>query len=341
MAIDGAIDVLRREIDRVIADAPMPGRAVAIANSKQVLLEVVAGKADLTSGEAVTAQHWWDLASLTKVLVTLPAVLDLVHEGLLDLCAPLSDQWRRSKGTMVGEATPAQLLSHAAGFPAEIHLYRHCPAQRSMLVEELLRVTRERPPGNPAVYSDIGFLLLGELVADLRNESLDVLAHRSGPFRFAPIPGAAVATEDCPWRGFLVKGRVHDENAYALGGVAGQAGAFGQLSDVAAASRRWLQAARSGDPDASLTTSEWSRGANGERFGLGWWLNPTGQLGGNRPGEGSFGMSGFVGNRLWLEPARDYCVAILSNRIHPHRGKREPFNAWCARLLDAVADVLA
>lgn len=340
-AEENTLKVLRSVIAAAVAVAPMPARAVAVADSRRVLTQEVTGIADLTSGEPVTAAHWWDLASLTKVLVTLPLVLDLVHEGILDLNRPLGEQWVRSKGTEAGEATPAQLLSHTAGFPAEIHLFRHTARKRSTLVDQLMRTSRERPLGYPAVYSDVGFLLLGELVADLRKEDLATLARRRGPFRFAPLPDASVATEDCPWRGFLVKGEVHDENAYALGGVAGQAGAFGRLADVTDAGQRWLRAARAGDSDALQTTSEWSLGVNGERFGMGWWLSPTFELGGTRPGEGSFGMSGFVGNRLWIEPARDYCVVILSNRVHPRRGDREPFNSWCTRLLDIVADVLA
>jgi CubicO group peptidase (beta-lactamase class C family) len=82
----------------------------------------------------------------------------------------------------------------------------------------------------------------------------------------------------------------------------------------------------------------WSTGPGDVRFGLGWWLPPTGGLGGPAAGPDGYGASGFVGNRLWFEPGRGYGVLVLSNRIHPARGDRAPFAAWCDRLMAAVAE---
>lgn len=322
----------------LLDDAPMPATAVAVVTPDRVLVEVTTGVADRATGEPAGPRSWWDLASLTKVLVTLPAVLRLHAAGQLHLDAPLREQWDRAEDTPAGDASPADLLSHRGGYPPTVDLYRHPGSGRGELVERALRTPRVRPIGDVAVYSDVGFLVLGELVADLEGAGLDRLAERDGPFRFAPLPegATAVATEWCPWRRQLVRGSVHDENAHALGGVAGHAGAFGRLGDVLGAAQGWLLALRQGDPLASRAVAEHAHGPHLERYGLGWWLSPTGSLGGRRPGGASFGASGFVGNRLWFEPERGYAVVVLSNRVHPVRTERGMFDAWCTELLDAV-----
>jgi CubicO group peptidase (beta-lactamase class C family) len=180
------------------------------------------------------------------------------------------------------------------------------------------------------VYSDLSFILLGALVEHLTAKPL---RGRVG-LRYPPLPGTAVATEYCRWRGRLIVGEVHDENAAAMGGVAGHAGAFGTLDAVTAAARAWL-----GGQHIDVRRCR-STNSAGERFGWGWWLTPTRGLGGPTAGASGFGMSGFVGNRIWLEPEFGYGVVVLSNRIHPVRTERRAFHDWCVCLLDAVARVL-
>ena len=210
---------------------------------------------------------------------------------------------------------------------------------------DLVRETLNQPlrPGEGATYSDLGFLLAAEMAADLAGDAtLRAAADRAG-WRWGPLPNGApvVATEVCSWRQRLIRGEVHDENAAMLGGFAGHAGAFGTLDLITRAAMSWLVAVRQRDPLAVLATSERSHGHAGERFGLGWWLPPTRSLGGTRPGAHAFGMSGFVGNRVWIEPDRGYVIVVLSNRVHPVRGDRDPFDSWCRELFDAVGDVLS
>jgi CubicO group peptidase (beta-lactamase class C family) len=317
------------------ASRPMPAVALAVVHPTGPAATIIQGTANLVTGEPVTPQHWWDLASLTKVLLTAPAVLDLADTGQLDLDQPISTQWARATGRPAGSATPRQLLSHTGGLPAEAHLWQHLPESRAELVQRLLDIHPVRPPGSAAEYSDVGFLLLGELLADLGGSPLDELARTRGPLRYTTpqgsLPGPAVATEDCPWRGRMIQGEVHDENAWALGGVAGHAGAFATLPALTQITRQILANWKPNNP----SYQQQGQTPDGtQRFGLGWWLPPTRGIGGTNPGPRSFGMSGFVGHRIWFEPDNDYAVIILSNRIHPHRNDNAPFKTWCQTLLD-------
>jgi CubicO group peptidase (beta-lactamase class C family) len=305
---------VRDLLARLAEEAPLPAVAISVFDRQEVLASVVRGAGH---------HDWWDLASLTKVLVTLPEVLALRP----DLTAPLCEVWDRANGRPVGAATIAELLSHRAGLPATVRFYERLSGADA-IVEAALRIKTESRPA--AVYSDIGFLLLGALVQDLSGTPLAALAKRRSGLRMAVPPGPAVPTEHCPFRGRLIVGEVHDENAWAMGGSSGHAGAFGTLDLVTRAARSWLM-------QDSRATECWSTGPDGERYGLGWWLTPTRGLGGPTPGPGSYGHSGFVGNRIWIEPERGYGVVILSNRILWGRGNREPFLSWCDRLLTTVS----
>jgi len=315
----------------LLARAPMPAVGVSVFDRQDLLFSDVHGVADLTTGRPVARADWWDLASLTKTLVTLPEVL-----ARFELDARLSDVWLRAADAPVGDATVRELLSHTAGLPATVPLYR-TSRTRADLVSAALGTSLERRPGGEAVYSDLGFLLLGEAVAEQAGQSLDSLAQRRSGLRFGPLTEPVAATEYCLWRDRLIVGEVHDENAYAMDGIAGHAGAFGTLELVTEAARAWF--ADRVLPEESHRTARSCQATNavGERFGLGWWLTPTRGLGGPAAGSNSYGCSGFVGHRIWFEPDRGYGVVILSNRIHPYRDTREPFAAWCSQLLAALA----
>jgi CubicO group peptidase (beta-lactamase class C family) len=299
----------------------MPAVGVSVFDRRRVLAATVRGFADLTTVRPVTADCWWDLASLTKVLVTLPEVLELPEP----LDRPIGEFWRPAAGRPVGGASLADLLSHRSGLPATLPFYETLSGPAVLDAALGTALTRTE-----AVYSDLGYLILGALVEDVTGESLAALARRrTGLVMGGPV-APAVATEACRWRGRLIVGEVHDENAAAMGGSAGHAGAFGTLALVTGAARAAL-----GERPACHATN----GA-GERFGLGWWLAPTRGIGGPSAGADGFGASGFVGNRVWLEPARGYGVVVLSNRIHPARGGRGgrgSFAAWCDELLAALA----
>ncbi|GAA3304080.1 beta-lactamase family protein [Dactylosporangium vinaceum] len=299
------------------AQAPMPAVAVAVFDRDATVAESVHGVADLTTGRPVTRDCWWDLASLTKVLVTLPAVLRLG----LPRDRPIGELWPRARGRAAGACTVDDLLAHRSGLPATVRFYEtlHGPA----IVDAALGTARSAPE---PVYSDLGYIILGALVEDLTGRPLD-----GGGLRLGGPVAPAVATELCPWRGRLICGEVHDENAAALGGYGGHAGAFGTLDLVTAAARRSL---------GPLPPPCLAQNSAGERFAAGWWLHPARGLGGPGAGRDGFGASGFVGNRIWFEPSRGYGVVVLSNRIHPTRGDRTPYAAWCDDLLTRIATEL-
>ncbi len=308
----------------LLARAPAPAVAVSVFGAGGVWFRHVRGTADLSTGRPAAADDWWDLASLTKVLVTLPEVLALADEGRLDLDEPL------------GPFTARQLLSHQSGLPATGDFFRD-HSGRDAILAAVHATGVERAPGGAAAYSDLGFLILGDLVERLRGESLAALALRRTGLRFAPLPGPAVVTEQCPWRGRLISGEPHDENAWAMHAPAGHAGAFGTLDLVTDAARAWFTGAVVSPGMHEQARRCWAGNADAERFGLGWWLTPTRNLGGPAAGPDSYGASGFVGNRIWFEPGRGYGVVVLSNRVHPVRGDRAPFVAWTHELFQRVA----
>lgn len=328
-------DDLAEGVAQLAAQAPMPAVAVSVFGVDEVLSHGAWGTANMRTGEPATLDHHWDLASLTKMLVTLPEILSLVESSALGLDQRMGDAWETAHGTDIGEATIRQVLAYDAGMPASELFYTQEPTANRIRAAALA-TPRNRPIGSGAVYSDIGAMVCGFMVADLVGP-LDELALQRSGLRFGVEPGIAVATEDCPWRGRLIKGEVHDENAFALGGVAGQAGAFGTLAQVTRAVQRWMAATSIQGTVWAMSVREQSSNPDGERFGLGWWLAPTRGLGGPSPGDDAWGCSGFVGNRIWVEPSRGFGVVVLSNRIHPTRGERGPYNAWCDELLGLVA----
>lgn len=300
--------------------AAMPAVAAAVVTRGGVLREYHRGIANLDTGEPLTRDHAFDLASLTKVLVTLPEVLRLLEEGALSTTDPLSlhlpDAGWMLGASSLGNATIGQLLAHTSGLPAWIPLYAH-PADRSSLLARVLQTPLARPPGETCEYSCLGYIALGTLVERLTGHQLDDLAERRGWVTYHPR-GPAVATERCPWRQRLLQGEVHDENACALGGVSGNAGAFGRLEDVCRAARAWLTTAVS-PATHELMTRQWSTDAAGLPRGLGWLLGHPGCFAGDLSSSRGYGHTGFTGTSLWVEPERGYAVVLLTNRVHPTR----------------------
>jgi CubicO group peptidase (beta-lactamase class C family) len=334
-----SVAALRAQLVALIRDVPTPAVAVAVFTRTQVIAELIYGVANLDTGRRVRREDWWDLASLTKTVVTVPELLDLVSQGRIGLDEPFGSAWPDASRSPLANASIAQLLSYDAGLPSTIQFFTGLRG-REPIVEAALGTRPERPAGSGAVYSDVSFILLGAMVEALTGRSLADAAFDRNGLRYPPLPGNAVATERCDWRGRLVEGEVHDENAAAMGGVSGHAGAFGTIELMTHVAQGWL-AERQVDPRLHREARRcWSTSGDGERFGLGWWLTPTRGIGGPQAGASGYGMSGFVGNRIWLEPEYDYGVVVLSNRIHPARSPREPFNSWCRRLLDVVAQAM-
>ncbi len=268
----------------------------------------------------------FDLASLTKVLFTVPEVLRLVQDGLADLDEPLSRflpelGWMQPAGPgtlTVGSRTLRQVLTHTAGLPAHAPIYTWGTDARTLKQ----RVLQEPWPLSENVYSDIGYMLLGLAIERLRGAPLASRPLTAG-LTFSPTwelrsRELAVATEDCPWRGRMMRGEVHDENAFALGGVAGHAGLFGTLAGVLGAAEDLLQ-------NRTLSTAALNelRSPQTPTRALGWERRHTGWSGGSLCSPGTLGHTGFTGTGCWIDFERGLAWVLLTNSVHPSRHTRQ------------------
>jgi CubicO group peptidase (beta-lactamase class C family) len=287
----------------------------------------------------------FDLASLTKPLTTTAWAMALATADRLDPRAPIG-----RFVPVVDEALAGcpiwRLMSHTGGLPAHRPYYRGLgpgalnsgrhDVARSALRRMLRATTLGHEPGAQEVYSDLGYLLL-EWVC----ESIDgPLAERwsSLPFHgpdglhFCPIGAvhegveAYAATEACPWRDRLVRGEVHDDNCWTIGGVGGHAGLFGTLSAVHRAGVGWLRAMRSEPNDLGLDPSivpYWTDRDRMHPYGtrvLGWDTpTPGASTSGRLFGRRAIGHLGFTGTSLWIDPDEEVVMVLLTNRVCPSR----------------------
>ncbi|HYZ16938.1 MAG TPA: serine hydrolase domain-containing protein [Candidatus Acidoferrum sp.] len=270
----------------------------------------------------------FDLASLTKVFVASVA-LDAVGRGLLALDAPLVTLVPEWRGQEHEPITLRQLLAHDAGFKSGAD-YRTLLAKdvEVFALTEPLAV----PPGEKVIYSDLGFIALGTILARAQRRALAVeLTERlrawgAASTAYAPrgVERAAIpATETDVWRG-TVQGAVHDEKAHLLAGYAGHAGLFGTARDVAALGE-WYLGALHGRPtplDAGLAREAVREQAFDPvlRRGLGWALKTTDENScGAQMSAATFGHTGFTGTSIWVDPERDLNVVLLTNAVHHGR----------------------
>ncbi|WP_329458139.1 serine hydrolase domain-containing protein [Streptomyces sp. NBC_01497] len=270
----------------------------------------------------------WDLASVTKPVVGL-AVTVLIDRGVLALTDTVGDHLPQYVGTPRAPLTVAQLLTHTSGLPGGVPMYRDHPTRASLLAA--LGTLPAAPPGTRVVYSSQGFMLLGLIAEAASGTPLDTLVEETvcaplGMSGTGFTPDAAgraraVATEDCPWRGRVVVGEVHDENAVVLGGVCGHAGLFAPLDDMERLGASLAGGARTlMRPDTyALMTAPHTDGL-GLRRCLAWQgLDPVGSPVGTAFGPDSYGHTGFTGTSLWVDPAAGLYAVLLTNRVHPTR----------------------
>jgi CubicO group peptidase (beta-lactamase class C family) len=274
----------------------------------------------------------FDLASLTKVVATMPSVLLLAERGALDLDDPVCAYVPPFTGAGREQVTIRQLLCHTSGLPGEVRFW-----QGSSDPDAGRRTLRSAPlevgPGTRVDYSDVGFMLLGQVVEAVSGMTFDAAVAElvTGPLRmtstcFNPGPQdrrRAAATELGPG-GKALLGVVHDENARFFGGVMGHAGLFSTVDDLVLYVRAWL-AGSSGAPLLSRWSPEACRdqtaGLDGCR-GLGWVLRGDAAdfLGDNWPPT-SVSHTGFTGTSVAFDPASGYWAVLLTNDVHFGRGR--------------------
>ncbi len=298
-----------RLIKAAVEDRRLPGAALGAVGLDGTHAVCAHGHAQWEPDEIELAPDmWFDLASLTKVIVTVPEILRLTEAGEADL----EDQVGRflpEAAPQVARLTLRQLLCHQAGFEpyTAFQDWSKDPASlRDLLVRHPWSL-------GPPVYSDIGYILLGLVLERVHSRRLDEFPMPQG-LSFRPDPAACVATEDCPWRGNVLRGAVHDERAHSLGGAAGHAGLFGTVSGVLDFARAMLSC----EALSPAALAEMRR-PNGDEWALGWQHKYTGWSGGSLCSEETLGHTGFTGTGLWIDFGRGYAWTLLTNRVHPSR----------------------
>ncbi len=313
-----------------IAEGAFPGAVCQVARRGRVVATVAVGRLTYAPDAAtVTAATPYDLASLTKVCATTPVVLRLLAAGKLRLDQRVDELVPAFTGPGKDRVTIRHLLTHASGLPAYAQFFKTATG-KDAIVDLAAREGLRTEPGAEVAYSDLGLILLMRCAEVAGGAPLDELAARevfaplgmSGA-RFAPIGGeplSAAPTEMCAWRNRVVQGEVHDENAAAMGGVSGHAGLFASADDVTRIGLSFLGGGSGWLPGA--LAQEAVRRAEvvpGSSRALGWDTFVAGGSGGSLLSPGSFGHTGFTGTSIWCDPARDLCVVLLTNRVHPTR----------------------
>ncbi|MGE5125394.1 MAG: serine hydrolase domain-containing protein [Betaproteobacteria bacterium] len=340
-----------------------PGGVVAVGLGGQLVHLKAFGRLSYDADASpVQVDTLYDLASLTKVVVTTTLAMMLVDEGRLDLDAHVSAFFPRFSGPRKERVTIRQLLTHTGGLLWWAPLYKELSGKAAYL-ERIVAMDLAYEPGTKSVYSDLGIILLGDVLERLGGSPLDELARRRvlDPLGMKDTlyrPPAALVpriapTERDPWRGRVLRGEVHDENAFALGGVAPHAGLFGTAGDLARLAQMLLDGGtHEGRRLVSRATVELfteRAGIPGVSRALGW-DTPTDESGrrssiAGQPGYSSagsllsarsFGHTGFTGTSMWMDPQRGLYVILLTNRVHPSR-ENNHIREVRPRLADAVA----
>ncbi|MDJ0874850.1 MAG: serine hydrolase domain-containing protein [Desulfobacterales bacterium] len=333
-------DRIQHTFQQALAEEVFPGAVMLVQHGTERLWHAAWGVADVTTGEAVHRQTFFDLASLTKPLCTALAILHLVQNGRLALEDRLGERIAAFETSDKADIRIRQLLCHQSGLPAWRPYYetlcQRPPDERGDMLNQLLMHEKlAYRPGESAIYSDLDFLLLQSVIETTSGQSLDRYVDRNvytplglGDLYFTDPAGSLppndyAATEKCPWRGRILKGHVHDDNAYALGGVAGHAGLFGTAAGVAdllvTLLAAYRQSGSTGFWDPHLVRHFFQRQAPYD-WALGFDTPAaTGSSSGKYFSHHSVGHLGFTGTSFWMDLDRGILVVLLTNRIHPSR----------------------
>jgi serine-type D-Ala-D-Ala carboxypeptidase len=335
-----------RILQQAIAGRAFPAAVVEVGDAHQPLWREAYGRLTFAGDAPPTGSDTiFDLASLTKVLSTTALVMRQTERGTLGLDDPVSHHvpaWRNPDAAGV---TIRDLLAHCSGLPAHVPFYLEHQG-RAAFEEAICRTPLAYAPRTQSIYSDLGFMLLGfilESVASL-DAQFDAMIHPLRIYDLQFTPDAhwkrrTAPTRHDPWRQRVLIGEVDDNNAWALGGVAGHAGLFGPVGPVGDSARHLLQvlAGRSGaftQETAELFVQRRTDIPNSSRA-LGWdTMLPTSSCG-TKMSSRAFGHTGFTGTSLWVDPDRSIYVVLLTNRVHP-----SPDNTAITQVRPALHDAI-
>lgn len=331
---ESRLETIDRVVRRGIKAGGYPGAAVVVGRKGAAVWEKGFGHISWSkeSAEVNADRTIYDIASLTKVVGTTSAIMLLYDEKKIDLDAPVFRYLPAFSGGPKDQVTIRMLLTHRSGLPAgrDIWHVAHSPAEARDMV---LTTPLEYMPGTRYVYSDLGADLLGLITEAVSGQTLDAFLKQRvfGPlgmkdtyFRPADSLRYRIApTEIHPPRGYPLQGEVHDENAYAMGGVAGHAGMFSTANDLSIFAQMMLNG---GEYDGThifsdSTVALFTRRTSGHRA-LGW-DTADGDFGsGQYLTESAYGHTGFTGTSMWIDPDRAMFVILLTNRVHGATARR-------------------
>ena len=318
-------------LSAAVEQRAFPGAAFAALRGGEIVLQGSIGRFTYEDdAESVTLSAIFDLASVTKVIATTTMAMLLVQGGQLDL--------RQSVVSVLPEFAPddqshnqitvQMLLAHSSGLPAYIKLFERAQ-DRDSLLRLALRVPLESDPDSRAEYSDIGFILLGELLQRIAGEGLDSFCSRE---IFAPLgmkstffnPPLTTRSEipptvnDQTFRNRVIQGEVHDENASVLSGVSGHAGVFSNTSDLMRFSASMLgHGPKLLDTKTISLFTRRQPSPTGTSRALGWDTPSAPSQSGKHFSRRSFGHLGYTGTSLWIDAEREIAIALLTNRTWP------------------------
>jgi beta-N-acetylhexosaminidase len=341
-------DSLRSLLDSAVADSAFPGAFAIVGRHDRVLAEYGAGHLDWAPSSRPDGHTLWDLASLTKVVALTSAMMQLVETGRVELDAPVQRYLPAWRGPNKERVTVRQLLTHSSGLPAWRPIYKETDRPDSAMAL-VLATALDTLPGVRMVYSDLGAILMGEIVRAVTGERIDAYFARqvAGPLGLREtlyLPPSSLVpriapTEVDPWRQRQLRGEVHDENAFVLGGVSAHAGLFSTGYDLARFARLYLNGgALDGVRIFSAATIRQFTTVQDSTFSnraLGW-ETPTGHnSAGHLMQRPAFGHTGFTGTSIWIDPAHDLFVVLLTNRVDPTRANLK-ITRWRQALADLV-----
>ena len=347
-------------VEAGIKEQAYPGATLAIGYRGKVALRAFGKQTYDMNSPDIAVTTMYDIASLTKVVVTttlvaklaegdFPVPIDLdarIERYLPEWASGPQPEWRH-------EVTVRHLLTHTSGLPPFKEYWRTSKSKQDTL-DRIFAEPLDYEPGTKEVYSDLGIILMAEIIERLTGKPLDELARE---YIFSPLamtssmynppknrwPTIAPTEIDNQYRHHLIQGEVHDENAAAIGGVSGHAGVFSTAPDLAAFCQMLLNGGVYGHRRilnratiAEFTTPQ--RLASGTRT-LGWAAPTEGGSSGQFFGPRSFGHTGFTGTSIWIDPDRQLFVVLLTNRVYPTRENQKHIKIRPA-LHDAVVQSL-
>jgi CubicO group peptidase (beta-lactamase class C family) len=335
---DPVLTYLRSQVD-----SAFPSAVVAVGRHDSVLLLAAVGHYGIDDPRPVTPETVYDMASLTKVIGLTTACMMLVGEGKLDLDAPVQRYVPafRGGGPNKERVTIRHLLTHSSGLPAWRPLYIETTTRATAFaLADTTALLRQ--PGDTFVYSDLGAIVLTQAVEAITGQRLDAYLDarvfrplQMASTRFLPPPAwrDRIAPTERSQDGTIIRGTVHDENAWRLGGVSGHAGLFSTAGDLARFAQ-WLLGQR-----AYL---EWTKRQNlprGSSRALGWDTPSENSSAGTKLGPRAFGHTGFTGTSIWIDPDKDVFIILLTNRVNPTR-ENNRIGRVRPRVADLVVDAL-